>query len=147
MNTHFTRLVLIALGAQITACATVSDSIREWREAHRASMSQSVLGAVPCVTRASEIAFGVPVETSTAYTTTRATNSIRYLGPAAELVLYPAGKPAAGAQPSERVRFAFWPRKADTTEVHYHVDAPAERRQILEQMAVGALEQCAATVQ
>ncbi len=146
MKTSIARLLLIALGVHLAACGTVSDSIREWREARRATMPQSVLGAVPCVTRASEIAFGVPVETGTAYTTTRSTNSIRYMGPAAELELYPAGKPASGAKPAERVRFAFWPREADTTEVRYNIEAAADRRAVLEPLAVGALEQCAATL-
>ena len=147
MNINIARLILISLGAQLAACGTVSDSIREWREARRATMLQSVLGAVPCVTRASEVAFGVPVENSTAYDTTKSTNSVGYLGPATELVLYPAGKPANGSKPTERIRFAFWPRKADTTEVRYNVEAAADRRQALEQLAVAALEQCAASVQ
>ena len=147
MKTQLTRLILIALGLQFAACTTISESIRDWREARRATMPQSVLGAVPCVTRASEIAFNVPVETSTAYTTTHSTNSVRYMGPAAELALYPAGKPAAPAKPAERVRFAFWPREADTTEVRFNVEASTDRRGALEAMAVSVLEQCAATLQ
>ncbi len=147
MNTAFARLLLIAAIANVAACSDISNSLRESREARRATMQQSVLGAIPCVTRASEIAFDVPVESASAYNTTNSTNSVRYLGPAAELTLYPSGKPAKIARDTERVRFAFYPRKADTTEVRFNIDAIGDRRQALEQLAATTLEQCAATLQ
>lgn len=137
---------LIALGVQLAGCTSIAESVRDVRNGRRASIPQSVLGTVPCVTRASEIAFGVPVETGTAYTTTRSTNSISYMGPTADLTLYPAGKPESGARPAERVYIGFWPLDADTTEARFNVEAPAERRAVLEQQAVTALEQCGATM-
>lgn len=138
--------LLIALGAQLAGCTSIGESVRDMRNGRRASIPQSVLGSVPCVTRASEIAFGVPVETGTAYTTTRSTNSVSYLGPTADLTLYPAGKPESGARPAERVYIGLWPLDADTTEARFNVEAPPERKAALEQKVVTALEQCGATV-
>ncbi len=113
-----------------TACSTLDSATGNFFGGKTATIPQSLLGSVPCVTREAEAQFGVIPEV--VEDTARWTVYVNVNLP-----------PAAGK--TVRVRYEMVSPDGQSTRVRYRVDAPRDGTKRLELDAFDPIERCAGT--
>ncbi|MEO8037891.1 MAG: hypothetical protein ABI794_03935 [Betaproteobacteria bacterium] len=114
----------------VAAGCNLRESVRALEDSRSATIPQSLLGAVPCLTRNAEARFGVTpaVDEDASQWIVRITLDL----------------PATAEGPAQ-LRYELRSKDGKTTRVRYEVEASAARARTLEAEAFDPVERCAGT--
>lgn len=126
----FAILLTAGLALLTTACSTLDSPTGNFLGGKTATIPQSLLGSVPCVTREAEAQFGVTPEV--------VEDTARWI------VYVNLNLPPAAGKPV-RVRYELVSPDGSSTRVRYRVEAPRDGSKRLELDAFDPIERCAGT--